>query len=96
MGDQVPNFRLTFLCSPDQILERAFNRAEYASVELPPAIIDLWLSSRVWDVHCSDSASTFVVVKHWANQRDPFGGVNTRYRRVSPGKSIMSSSGLTE
>jgi hypothetical protein len=33
MGDQVPNFGLTFLCSPDSILEKAFDRAEHASVE---------------------------------------------------------------
>jgi hypothetical protein len=35
-GVQIPNFGFTFLCSPDEILERVFDRAEYASVELLP------------------------------------------------------------
>jgi hypothetical protein len=77
MGDQVPNFRLTFLCSPDEILERAFDRAENASVEVPLRDHQFVVASRTHSVHSSDSALTFVVAKHWATRRDPFGDVNT-------------------
>jgi hypothetical protein len=37
-----------------------------------------------------------MMAQHWAIRRDRFGGVNMRYGRVSPGKTVMSSGGPTE
>jgi hypothetical protein len=84
MGDHLPNFGLTFLCSRIRSSRGRLIVPNMQVRSFPPAIIDLCWSSRMREVHCSGSASIVVVAKHWATRRDPFGGVNTRYGRMSP------------